>query len=160
MESNPKWDFKKFEADMEKEVIYRKSLGSISASNLKTNSTVFDQFFIFGFPPNEAKQSQPTLLAAFPPFKQESIPIEKILPFSFANYDLTPGNFQVISKVFGSKSKFININSKIPKPKDGVVDEFVFQINSGETKSYGICIPILPNQLNQKYEIPFKNANF
>ncbi|KAK8897172.1 hypothetical protein M9Y10_015106 [Tritrichomonas musculus] len=147
------WDFRKFEAVMEKEISNRKMLGNLSSTSKYSELGIMDQFFIFGISPIKQKQPRPTILAAFPPFIQSSIPVENVLSLSMPNWDMSSSN---------SKHKFSNMfplfsidKNGTPSCENGIIDEFVFQYNAGETKMYGVCAHIQPSKANRNASLPF-----
>ena len=145
------WDCDQFEADMEKEISNRKMLGSLQTTKRFSEIRISDQFFIFGIPPNTKKQSQNTILVAFPPYQQPNIPINNILCLSNPNAENTNTN---------SKTKFTDIFPLIefgssPVSETGIVDEFVFQYNAGPVKMYGICVVVQPSRAVKSATNPF-----
>ena len=76
------WDCIQFEQEMEKEISYRKNLGSLQTTKRFSEVRIADQFFIFGIPPNSKKDTQKTILVAYPAFEQPNIPIGNILQLS------------------------------------------------------------------------------
>lgn len=141
------WDCRKFEAKMEKEISNRKMLGNMAESSTFSEHGIMDQFFIFGLPPNNKKQTQPMVLAAFPPFHQSMIPVKNVLSLAMPNWDLANTN---------TKTKFTNLFSTSEKGiENGIVDQFVFQFNAGETKIYGLCTHIQPSKASRNATLPF-----
>ena len=138
------YDYAKFESIMEKEISHRKMLGNISSSQSFSELGIMDQFFLFGILPNKEKNLVPTIMAAFPPFHQSNIPIENILSLSLPNWDFnTPKMKSISTSMFSSSCD------------NGIIDEFVFQFNSGDTKMYGICSQIQPSKAIRSATLPF-----
>ena len=138
------YDYAKFESSMEKKISNRKMLGNISSSQSVSELGLMDQFFLFGISPNKEKNPVPTIMAAFPPFRQSAIPVENVLSLSMPHWDFSNQN---------SKSKSTSIFSS--SCDNGIVDEFVFQFNAGETKMYGVCSHIQPSKAIRNSTLPF-----
>lgn len=141
------WDCIQFEQEMEKEISYRKNLGSLQTTKRFSEVRIADQFFIFGIPPNSKKDTQKTILVAYPAFEQPNIPIGNILQLS--------NPFSDVQNPTKSKFSFSLIEKNSPSTENGIIDEFVFQYNARTTKMYGICACVQPSKSNKSASLPF-----
>ena len=131
------WNMAKFEQDMAKEVSNRKKLSTLTKSQEILCNQIFDQFFIFGIPPNGDAKSTPKPLLVYPPFDQPSVPLTRVIQMALPNGS--------VNDAVSRNNVFIGIFNYI------VQDEFVFQYVSGDQKIFGICIHVQ----SKKGQIPF-----
>lgn len=155
---SPDWDVRKFESSIEKEVYNRKQLGTIASTTSASRANIFDQFFIFGVSPDCERKSTPTILAAFPPFSIPTLPLQKIIPLSFPNFDTTvPSSYDL---PFTKSFTFAGLKSTPEsKVRDRIIDEFVFQINTEPMKTYGLCVHVVPAR-SAIQDLPFYASKF
>ncbi|OHT13323.1 hypothetical protein TRFO_16522 [Tritrichomonas foetus] len=142
---------------MVKEVSNRKRLGQVQNIQALFTTKVFDQFLLVGIPPGGDKKSDPAILTAFPPFEYPSLPLARIIPAALPtganNSNFSKGTRSNIPNlVLNDITDLKNLNLlDIFSNNPIITDEFVFQINSGDEKVFGICIHVVP----KSSEIPF-----
>ncbi|OHT16496.1 hypothetical protein TRFO_41804 [Tritrichomonas foetus] len=127
-----------------------KRLVSSSARTIiseKENTKMFEQFYIFGAPPDSSFPLRPTLLTTYPSTShgpaQSNEVIEQLKMFCF------PSGFKSIKSQnhshnlnLNSNSRYNSNNSTTDKEDEKVLlNEFVFYMSSSCTnKTYGICV--------------------
>ncbi|OHT00833.1 hypothetical protein TRFO_07834 [Tritrichomonas foetus] len=91
----------------------------------ESQKKIFDQFFIFGAPPNGNDPEKPILLSMFPSteYTQNGEDIEELIKYCF------PKSYTTISETISSH--------------DTILSEFAFFVNKpSKPRTYGICVQI------------------
>lgn len=130
-------------------------LGNMSTTRRSSEVHVSDQFFIFGIPPNSTTNSEKSILVAYPPTQIPHVPIKNILKLSMPKGEVS--NTTIKTTMLSNIFPLISINGSVSS-ENGIIDEFVFQYNAGETKMYGICVHVQPSKAKKFASNPFYSS--
>ena len=135
------WDVSKFEANLERQIKFRRLINHRTNNNFEENyknGKIFDQFLIIGYPPHSSKKTEPDtqtnenknekkrkekILVCYPPIELPGINYERIISFTFPS---------------GIHRKYLRKNGIEP-----LQDEFLFSIGgNNDDLFYGVCVHI------------------
>ena len=120
-----KWNFKKFEANIEREFELRRNLERREAPQMVTDNLLFDIFLIVGLPPkSKEKNAKPAILFAYPPFENPEISLDHICDHCLPT---------------GPKRQFLDQNKG-----QFIKDEFCIRLKSSWRQIHGVCVHVDP----------------
>lgn len=120
-----KWNFRKFEANIEREFELRRNLERREAPQMVTDNLLFDIFLIVGLPPNSKdKSATPEILFAYPPFENPEISLDHICDHCLPT---------------GPKRQYLD-----PNKGQYIKDEFCIRLKSIWRQIHGVCVHVDP----------------